>query len=121
MQLGVTPDTPEWERERERDPSMISEKKKKKKKRKRKELIQYLDFDELRGGNQPHARAALDPHLAVRIDAGAPRAAPASMEEGSEGVGVSVRVARPVLDAGVNHVELEREVVLEDVRARGGG
>jgi len=75
----------------------------------------------VRCGDERHACAALDPHLAIGVEAGAPRAAPAPAEEGAERVGVPVRVAGPVLDAGVDHVELEGEDVLEDVGARGGG
>jgi hypothetical protein len=41
-------------------------------------------------------------------------------EEHAERVGVTVRVAGPVFDAGVDDVELEGEDVLEDVRASGG-
>lgn len=81
----------------------------------------YLDLDELRGGDQAHARRALDPHLVVRVHAGAPRTAPAAAEERAESVGVAVCVAGPVLDACVDDVELEGKELLEDVRARGGG
>ena len=75
----------------------------------------------MRGGDEPHASAALDPHLTIRVDAGAPRAASAPAEERAERVGVPVSVAGPVSDAGVDDVELEGEDVLEDVRARRGG
>ena len=83
--------------------------------------VLYLDLDELRRGDQAYARRALVPHLVVRVDAGRARAAPAAAEERAEGVGVAVGVAGPVLDAGVDDVELEGEDVPEDVRARGGG
>lgn len=79
-----------------------------------------LDLDELRGGDETDARAALDPHLAVHVEAGRARAPPTASEERAERVGVAVGVAGPVFDAGVDDVELEGEDVLEDVRARGG-
>ncbi len=47
-------------------------------------------------------------------------APPAPPEERAERVGVAVCVARPVLDARVDDVELEGEDMLEDVRARRG-
>jgi hypothetical protein len=56
----------------------------------------------VRGGDQAHARAALDPHLAIGVEPCAPRAASASPKE------------------GVDDVELEGEDVVEDVRARRG-
>ena len=83
--------------------------------------VRHLDLDELRGGDQAHARRALDPHLVVRVEAGRAGAAAAAAEERAERVCVAVCVAGPVLDAGVDDVELEGEDVLEDVRARGGG
>ena len=72
------------------------------------------------GGDQAHARAALDPHLAIGVETCAPRAASAPPEEHAERVGVPVGVAGPVLDARVDDVELKGEDVLEDVRARRG-
>jgi hypothetical protein len=84
-------------------------------------LARYLDLDELRGGDQAHAPRALAPHLVVRVEAGRARAAPAATEERAERVCVAVCVAGPVLDAGVDDVELKGEDVLEYVRARGGG
>lgn len=75
----------------------------------------------MRGGDEPHARAALDPHLTIRVDAGAPRAASTPAEEGAEGVGIAVSIAGPVSDAGVDDVKLEGEDMLLDVRARRGG
>jgi hypothetical protein len=75
----------------------------------------------VRGGDEPHAPPALDPHVAVRVDAGAPRAASAPTEDRAERVGVPVGVAGPIPDAGVDDVELEGEDVLEDVRAGGRG
>ena len=79
-----------------------------------------LDLDKVGGGDQAHARAALDPHLAIGVEPCAPRAASASPEERAECVGVPVRVGGPVLDARVDDIELEGEDVLEDVRARRG-
>jgi hypothetical protein len=70
-----------------------------------------LDLDKVRGGDQAHARAALDPYLAIGVETCAPRAASASPEERAE------RVGGPILDARVDDVELEGEDVLEDVRA----
>jgi hypothetical protein len=78
----------------------------------------YFDLDELRSGDQAYARRALDPHLAVGVKTGVPRATSASVEERAERVRVSLRVARPVLDACVYDVEFEGEDVLEDVRPR---
>ena len=80
-----------------------------------------LCFDELRCGDEADARTTLDPHLAVDVEAGRARAPAAAPEEYAERVGVAVRVAGPVFDAGVDDVELEGEDVLEDVRARGRG
>ena len=77
-----------------------------------------FDLDELRSGDQADARRALYPHLAVGVKTGDPRAAFASAEERAKGVCVSLRVACPVLDAGVYDVEFEGEDVLEDMRAR---
>lgn len=57
----------------------------------------------------------------VRVEAGSARAASAAAEERAERVCVAVCVAGPVLDAGVDDVELKGEDVFEDVRARGGG
>jgi len=74
----------------------------------------------MRGGNQAHARRALDPHLAIPVEAGRARAASAATEEGAEGVGVSVGVAGPVLETCMDDIELEGEEVLEDVCAGGG-
>jgi len=79
-----------------------------------------LDLDKVGCGDQAHARAALDPHLAIRVETCAPRPASTPTEEPAERVGVPVRIAGPVLDARVDDVELEGEDVLEDVRARGG-
>jgi hypothetical protein len=81
---------------------------------------EYLCFDELRCGDETDTRAALDPHLAVRVEAGRACVPAAPLEEHAERVGVTVRVAGPVFDAGVDDVELEGEDVLEDVRASGG-
>jgi hypothetical protein len=74
----------------------------------------------MRGGDKSHASAALDPHLSIGVDTGAPRATSAPAEERAERVGVSVSVARPVSDARVDDVELEGEEVFADVRARRG-
>jgi hypothetical protein len=74
----------------------------------------------MRGGDEAHASAALDPHLTIGVEAGAPRATSAPAQEHAECVGVSVSVAGPVPDAGVDDVELEGEDVLKDVRARRG-
>lgn len=76
-----------------------------------------LDLDKVRGGDQRHACAALDPHLAICVEAGAPRATSGAAEEGAECVGVAVRVAGPVFDARVYDVEFEGEEVLEEVCA----
>ena len=84
-------------------------------------IFTYFDLDELRNGDQAYSRRALDPHLAVGVKTGVPRATSASVEERAEGVGVSLRVAGPVLDACVYDVEFEGEDVLEDVRPRRGG
>ena len=80
----------------------------------------YFDLDELRSGDQTYARRALDPHLAVSVKTGDPCVASASTEKRPECVCVSVRIARPVLDARIYDVELEGEDVLEDVCPRRG-
>ena len=79
-----------------------------------------LRLDELRCGDESYARTALDPHLAVGVEARRTCASAAASEEYAERVGVAVCVGGPVFDAGVDDVELEREDMLEDVCARGG-
>jgi hypothetical protein len=83
--------------------------------------LTYFDLDELRSGDQGYARRALDPHLAVGVKTGDPRATSASAEERPERVCVSLCIARPVFDACVYDVEFEGEDVLEDVCPRCGG
>ena len=79
-----------------------------------------LDLDKVGRGDQAYMRAALDPHLAIRVETCAPRPASTPTKERTESVGVPVRIAGPVFDACVDDVELKGEDVLEDVRARGG-
>ena len=79
-----------------------------------------LDLDKMGCSDQAHTRAALNPHMAIRVETCAPRPAPTPTEEPAERVGIPVRIAGPVLDARVDDVELEGEDVLEDVRPRGG-
>jgi hypothetical protein len=80
----------------------------------------YLCLYELRSGDQPDTGTTLDPHLSIRVQTGAPRAAPTPAEEHAKRIGIAVRIAVPIFYAGMDDVELEGEDVLEDVCARCG-
>lgn len=79
----------------------------------------HLHLNKLRRNDEDHARAALDPHPGGSLVV--PRRARlrlAAAEERGERVEVADVVARPVLELRVEHLELEREHAVEEVRAR---
>jgi hypothetical protein len=83
--------------------------------------VQYLDLDELRGGDQAHPRLARTRSTAGGPRRGGPRAVPAEAEKRAEHVGVPMCVAGLVLDLGVDHTGLEGGDMLEDMHARMAG
>lgn len=76
-------------------------------------------LDELRRNDEDDARAALYPHPGSGLVVlGRPRLCLAAAEERGERVEVADVVAGPILELRVEHLELEREDAVEEVRAR---